>query len=124
MVGLLPVVANAKALRYAMFIIKDLRLQQVIFEGDCQQVLKDVNSLQDLAIIQSSIISDTKNLMSQNPSWTVQFVHWEAKMAAHGESVWMEDCLTNVISVVMKDMECNPLYWWMKVIWISKKKSY
>lgn len=97
-------VIEAEALRYAMFITKDLGLKQVVFEGDGQQVVKDVNSLQETATIESPIIFDIKNLMFQNLDWTMMFINHEVHMAAHylskialscnGGSVWMKDCPT------------------------------
>lgn len=113
----LPVVAEAEALRYALFTANDLGMHQVIFVGDCLQVVNEVNSFQSTPTIQSPVIYDIQKLLSQNSLWSVKFINREANVAAHvlakvalscnSQLVWMEDCPNDVISIVLKDKECN-----------------
>lgn len=73
--------------------------------------------MQEIVTIQSPVIFDSKNLMSQNPFWIVKFGNNDANIAAHclakialscnSESVWMEDSPTNINSVFMRDMRYN-----------------
>ncbi|XP_042973040.1 uncharacterized protein LOC122304840 [Carya illinoinensis] len=114
------VVVEAYALRRAMFSYLELGLQKVMLEGDSQVVVKDTNDNVDIWADYVVIIEDTRRLMKNNMSWSVNFIHREANNLAHSlakmaltcaeEIVWMEEAPPQIMSSVLREKYCNDCF--------------
>ncbi|XP_042944640.1 uncharacterized protein LOC122278525 [Carya illinoinensis] len=111
------IVAEAYALRRALFFCLELGLQKVLLEGDSQVVVKDTNSNADIWANYGVVIEDIRSLLKDNMSWSVNFIHREANNVAHSlakmaltcdeEIVWMEEGPPQIMNAVLKEKYCN-----------------
>ncbi|XP_042964706.1 uncharacterized protein LOC122298928 [Carya illinoinensis] len=111
------IVAEAYALRRAMFFCLELGLQKIMLEGDSQVVVKDTNGNVDIWADYDIIIEDTRRLMKDNMSWSVNFIHREANNVAHSlgkmaltcakQIVWIKEGPSQIMSSVLREKYCN-----------------
>lgn len=111
-----PELVKALALRRIMKLSLELGFSYVVFEGDCQWLINLVNSnfesLSDLRLV----LYDIQQLLNQHPLQSIKFIYREAnkvannlaKWAIHNDNelLWIEDCLSNVMSLVLFDKFC------------------
>lgn len=76
------VIAEALALKKACEFCVDLGMAQVIFEGDCQVVVRDVNSKDDSLTSYGSVITDIRIMLAERPQWSTSFTYRESNNIA------------------------------------------
>lgn len=69
-----PAVAEATTLKQMMLKGANLGLNRIIFEGDCETVVRAMNSEKDSEIVIKPVIHDILLLLEQHKDWQVNFV--------------------------------------------------
>jgi ribonuclease HI len=95
-----PVVAEAMAGVHAMLLGKDLNRSGVILEGDAQQVVNAVNSLNPCKSSYGQFIEDIKEGIRSTGNMSVNFTKRDANYAAHGLASF---ATTHVVDVLWKE---------------------
>lgn len=75
--------AEAMALKKAMYLCQDLGFYNVIYEGDCLHVINAVISKQQKDSTLGLVIFDILFLLSTKQNWKVVHVNIEANHSAH-----------------------------------------
>lgn len=78
-----PIVAEALALWRSMQICNEMALQQIVFQSDCQAVVKVVTSRGEDQSEIANLINDIKFLLRQRMDWEIMFVFREGNEVAH-----------------------------------------
>ncbi|XP_042979713.1 uncharacterized protein LOC122309937 [Carya illinoinensis] len=110
--------AECYALIRVMELCHDLRISNVIFEGDAKQVIDSINGQHVDCSWKGQLIEDIQFLLARQTTWRVRFVKREANHVAHAaakyakflisEAVWMEEGPSEIMSFVLSDKECIP----------------
>lgn len=100
-----------------MNLCSNLGFSKVIFEGDCQEIVKATNNHLDSWAEVSPLIHDIKSMLKNRFGWKVSFNYRETNSAAHNlakiavsfpeEHIWMEECPTQIMNVDLKEKFCN-----------------
>lgn len=94
----------------------ELGFSNIIFEDDCQRVVKDANFIKDTRDELSPIIHYIHFMMQRSQGWQVRFDHRVTNRVTHSlakiawyERVWMEEYPGLVLNMVLEDERCNDL---------------
>ncbi|XP_042939506.1 uncharacterized protein LOC122274538 [Carya illinoinensis] len=113
-----PVLAELLALWRAVTFCLELGLTAVVFEGDAQSSIKEINSSDENCKWYGQILEDVKSILMDKSSWRVQYVSRKSNQAAHhlgkfalkyveDEIVWMEEVPECIYSFIAADRQCN-----------------
>jgi hypothetical protein len=112
-----PTVAVALAVWWAISFCREQGWQQVLFEGDSQQVVLEMKMPNPCWNLHGNLIEDSKELLHGFVfvSASVQFVSQVANNAAHRlakvalsqrlDQVWMDGCPPSIQSIVLAEQE-------------------
>lgn len=78
-----PVITEALTLSSAMTLCQDLGFPQVVFEGDCKEVVMVATSRDDIEFELYPLIYDIHNYIRNQPFWKVQYAPRETNQIAH-----------------------------------------
>lgn len=94
-----------------MTICWDLNLSNILFDGDCQVIVKAVNRSKTSDDELNLIVHDTRFMLHRASGWQVRFVYRESNGVAHslaklvlsciGDQISMEDCPNPVLNMVL-----------------------
>ncbi|XP_042939545.1 uncharacterized protein LOC122274584 [Carya illinoinensis] len=112
-----PILAEALALRRALFFSHELGLSNVLFEGDSQTIVKKSNSREEILADYGVVVDDIRTMLRDRPHWSVQFTYRKANNTTHilaklgltckDENVWMEEGSIQIMNSVMREKYCN-----------------
>ncbi|XP_042992296.1 uncharacterized protein LOC122318762 [Carya illinoinensis] len=110
-------IAESFALRKAMEVCRDLNFNNILFEGDAQNIVNVVNVETKDMTRYGSVIEDVNSLLKGREKWSVSFVFREANEAAHvlareallfhSEIVWIEKVPDCIRSIIVKEKSCS-----------------
>ncbi|XP_042987456.1 uncharacterized protein LOC122315549 [Carya illinoinensis] len=111
------VIAESFALRKAMEVCRDFNFNNVLFEGDAQNIVNAVNAETKDMTRYGSVIEDVKCLLKGREKWSVRFIYREANKASHvlarealqfqSKIVWIEDAPDCIRSIIVKEKSCS-----------------
>lgn len=98
---MLPNIAEAMALRKTMVFSKKLDFTNVLFEGDCLQVVNAVNGRLPTHGALGPILYDILQLLQSELNWNASYVSKELNIGA--DSLTNFACITKIGTVWMED---------------------
>lgn len=112
----------------ALEFCRDLRLQEVIFKGDVELVVKAVNKKSHLLCRYGQIVEDMKNSLAGFRSQQVIHVKRGAIEAAHGlakqatgeyiDKMWMEMSPSSISNIVLSEQHALSVYSFiLQILW-------
>ncbi|XP_059454995.1 uncharacterized protein LOC132185207 [Corylus avellana] len=105
-----PTTAKSMGALCAVEFCRDLGMQNIIFEGDVEVVVKAINVNVSMCSSYGQIIEDIIRVLAGFKKWEVLLVQQEANEATHGlaklaaqekmEKVWIEEIPNSIYSIV------------------------
>lgn len=111
-----PTMAEAMTLRKAMQISWELYMSNIVFEGDCLQVVDAASSHLPRYDALGPIFFDIHHMLDRAHNWTVIHTPRYANRATHGlakfacilstDVIWMEDSPDSILNVILENKLC------------------